>query len=154
MSNLFLSIKIIAGILCLWIFSSFVPPTVEEAFSLEVKVSGLRNSHGQVVFALYNKQDAIPDKEFNSYFRKELGEIYNGTSAVVFDNLIPGDYAVSILHDENRDEKIKKGFFLPKEGIGFSNFKSIDPTNKPSFDKASINIKGDTSVQVSILYFN
>jgi uncharacterized protein (DUF2141 family) len=30
-----------------------------------------------------------------------------------------------LLHDENKNGKIDKGFILPKEGIGFSNFQSI-----------------------------
>jgi len=31
-------------------------------------------------------------------------------------------YAINILHDEDNNGKIKKGFVLPKEGMGFSNY--------------------------------
>lgn len=45
-------------------------------------------------------------------------------------------YAVNILHDENANGKIDKGFILPKEGIGFSNYSSVGPMNRPNFSKA------------------
>lgn len=132
---------------------SFRIPSKEGNHSLSVNVESLRNSEGHVMFVLYNTQDALPDKELNKYFKKTQGSIFEGSSTVTFHELIPGEYAVNIFHDENNDGKIEKGFFLPKEGLGFSNYQSIGPTNKPSFDKASFKLTGDTTIQVKIIYF-
>ena len=64
-----------------------------------------------------------------------------------FYNLPKGIYAVNVLHDENSNKKIDKGFLLPIEGIGFSNFNTINLANKPSFKKASF--KFDSSKEIS-----
>ncbi len=124
----------------------------QESFSLTVEVADLRNSEGTVLFALYNREDAFPDEHYKKYFKKLTGKIVNGASSVTFENLPAGKYAVNILHDENNDGKIKKGLIMPKEGIGFSNYKSIGFSNRPSFSKAFINVQTDTKIKVGIIY--
>jgi uncharacterized protein (DUF2141 family) len=37
-----------------------------------------------------------------------------------FAGVIPGDYAIAALHDENRDGRMNKRLGIPREGIGFS----------------------------------
>jgi uncharacterized protein (DUF2141 family) len=137
------------------IFSSFsfVVPHRQELFSLTVNVSHLRNNEGAVVFALYNRGDAFPDEHYKKYFKKMIGKIQNRSSTVTFKDLPAGKYAVNILHDEDGNEKIKKGFVLPKEGIGFSNYQSIGIGNKPNFKKASFEVDSDKTVSVKIIYF-
>ncbi len=125
----------------------------QETFNLTIDVKELRNSKGTVVFALYNREDAIPDEHYKKYLKKLTGKIVNGTSTVTFENLPAGKYAVNILHDENNDGKIKKGIILPKEGIGFSNFQSIGLSNKPSFRKASFDLQSDKALKIKIIYF-
>ena len=63
-----------------------------------------------------------------------------------------GKYAVNILHDENKNGKIDKGWVLPIEGIGFSNFKSIGFSNRPNFKKASFYVGSNTSKTIKIIY--
>ncbi|MBK7213212.1 MAG: DUF2141 domain-containing protein [Bacteroidales bacterium] len=125
----------------------------KEIFNLTIDVKELRNSKGTVVFALYNREDAIPDEHYKKYLKKLTGKIVNGNSTVTFENLPAGKYAVNILHDENNDGKIKKGMILPKEGIGFSNFQSIGLSNKPSFRKASFDLQSNKALTIKIIYF-
>jgi uncharacterized protein (DUF2141 family) len=115
-------------------------------------VNELRNSKGTVIFALYNREDAFPDEHYKKYLLKLTGMVVNGTSSVTFENLPEGRYAVNILHDENNDGKIKKGIILPKEGIGFSNYKSFGISNKPKFSKASFNVQNNTRITIKIIY--
>ena len=124
----------------------------QETCSLTIDVSELRNSEGTVQFALYNREDAFPDEHYKKYFKKLTGKIVNGASTVTFKNLPEGKYAVSILHDENNDGKIKKGIIFPKEGIGFSNFQSIGISNRPTFSKASFSVLSDKKIKVNIIY--
>ncbi len=121
-------------------------------FSLTVKVNDLRNNKGDVLVALYNKKGSIPDEKFKNYFRITTGKISGDSSEVIFRNLPAGRYAVSILHDEDRNGKIKKGFILPKEGVGFSNYKKINLSNRPSFGKASFELQKNLTVLVKIIY--
>ncbi|WP_421801213.1 DUF2141 domain-containing protein [Flagellimonas sp.] len=69
-----------------------------------------------------------------------------------FSNLRPGTYAISVLHDENKDGEIKMGLLLPKEGIGFSNFKAIGLSNRPNFSKASFMLDKDSTIVVNMIY--
>ena len=80
-------------------------------------------------------------EDYENYYKIVKGEIVNGSSTVTFKNIPTGKYAVNILHDENKNGKIDKGFILPIEGIGFSNFQSIGLTNRPNFSKASFELK-------------
>jgi uncharacterized protein (DUF2141 family) len=146
------AIKILLSFLTVFMLSSFSIQK-QETFLLTVDVSELRNSKGTVQFALYNREDAFPDDHYKKYFKKLTGMIVNGSSSVTFENLPEGRYAVNILHDENNDGRIKKGIILPKEGIGFSNFKSIGLSNKPTFSKASFNVPVDKNIKVNIIYF-
>ena len=125
----------------------------QQKFSLTVETNNLNNNKGSVVFALYNKEDAIPDEHYKKYYKKMIGKIENLASSVTFEDLPAGKYAVNVLHDEDSNGKIKKGFILPKEGIGFSNFQSIGLGNKPNFKKASFELNADKSIVVKMIYF-
>ena len=124
----------------------------DDHFSLTVEVNELRNSTGSVQFTLYDREDAFPDEDFKKYKKKLIGNIVDGSSKVTFKDLPKGKYAVNILHDENRDGKIKRGIVLPKEGIGFSNYQSIGFSNRPVFSKASFYLDKDTKIKVKIIY--
>ncbi|QIG88168.1 DUF2141 domain-containing protein [Chryseobacterium sp. POL2] len=123
-----------------------------ETYILTVKVENLRNSKGVVQFALYNKDNSIPDEDYKKYYRLEKAKIGNGKAEITFKNLPQGKYAVNILHDENNNGKIDKGLLLPKEGIGFSNYQSIGLRNSPNFSKASFLLNVDKTISVRIIY--
>lgn len=123
-----------------------------ETYILTVKVENLRNSKGVVQFALYNKDNSIPDEDYKKYYRLEKAKIVNGKSEITFKNLPKGKYAVNILHDENNNGKIDKGLLLPKEGIGFSNYQSIGLRNRPNFSKASFELNADKTIDVTVIY--
>ncbi|MBY0349037.1 MAG: DUF2141 domain-containing protein [Hydrotalea flava] len=153
MKKLFIhNFVILAGILSFFIFSSFKEHYKYPTFSLTVEVSNLRNNGGSVVFALYNREDAFPDEHYKKYYKKIVGKIDNKKSSVTFEDLPAGKYAVSILHDEDNNGKIKKGFILPKEGIGFSNYQSIGLGNKPTFSKASFEINSNLEIKLKMIY--
>ena len=144
----------IFSIFGLFLFSSFSSlwPLWQLFFSLTVDLCNLRNNEGSVVFALYNREDAFPDEHYKKYYKKMIGKIENGNASVTFTNLPAGKYAVNILHDEDNNGKIKKGFILPKEGIGFSNYQSIGLGNKPKFGKAAFQLNDDLRINVNVIY--
>ena len=131
---------------------SFACAAENSTHSLTVKVDNLRNAKGVVQFTLYDKEGSLPDEKFTRYLKKQIGQIGNGTSSVTFKDLPQGVYAVNILHDENSDGKIKKGFVKPVEGIGFSNYQAIRITNRPNFAGASFQLKTDMEIEVKIIY--
>ena len=78
--------------------------------------------------------------------------ISNGSSSVTFKELPEGVYVINILHDENENGEIDKGFILPIEGLGFSNYQSIGPTNRPKYSKASFELKTDMTIEIKVIY--
>jgi uncharacterized protein (DUF2141 family) len=124
-----------------------------EGYSLTVQVKDLRNSNGVLQVSLYNQEDSIPDQKFEKTFKIAKAKIVKGSSVVVFKDLPPGRYAVHILHDENSNGKIDKGILLPVEGVGLSNYQSIGLSNRPTFTKASFELKGNKNISVKVIYF-
>ena len=124
----------------------------KETHTLKVTVNSLRNSKGVVLFLLYNKDGSIPDKKLTKYYKKLTGTITSGSSSITFENIPQGKYAIAIIHDENINGKIDKVFFLPKEGIGFSNYQSINLRNRPNFSKASFYMDSNLNLKIKTIY--
>jgi len=134
---------------------SFNRSTHEETYSLTIKVEGFRNSKGEVLFALYNKDGSIPDEKYENYFKKGISKINDkGIASFTFTNLPQGSYAANVLHDENKNGKIDKKFMLPlpKEGVGFSNYESIGLSNRPNFSKASFGLNKNLTINIKVIY--
>ena len=111
-----------------------------------------RNSKGVVQFALYNKDGSIPDQKFSKYYKLLKGTIIDGSSSVTFKDLPDGRYVINVLHDENNNGKVDKGFILPIEGLGFSNYQSLGPTNRPKYSKASFELQSDMTIEIKVIY--
>ncbi len=106
------------------------------------KVDGLRSGKGFVAMSVFEKTSA---KEFPSNDKKAVRTFYvplNGKTEVEIpvDGLPPGEYAVSVMHDEAADHKMHFNLIgIPVEGFGFSN----NPTvyfGPPSFKRAQLHV--------------
>ena len=124
----------------------------QKGYSLTVKVSDLKNANGHVQVTLYNEEGSIPDHDYKRYYELENAEITSNSASVTFHGLAKGTYAVNILHDEDKDGEIDKGFILPVEGIGFSNFETIGLRNRPNFKKASFELTTDQTMEITVVY--
>lgn len=133
------------------IFSAY--STANSTASLQVYVDDLRNTKGVVQVAIYSQDGTIPDEKYQHHFRLKTGRIIDNSATITFDNLPHGQYAINILHDENTNGQVDKGFVLPKEGIGFSNYSQINLTNRPNFKDASFDFSGDMIKKVTVIYF-
>ncbi|MFN3552070.1 MAG: DUF2141 domain-containing protein, partial [Novosphingobium meiothermophilum] len=60
---------------------------------------------------------------------------------LVLRDVMPGRYAIVLLHDENGNKKMDKALFLPKEGFGFSRDAPVK-MSPPKFDAAAIDVTG------------
>ena len=135
-------------VLCLFCGNSIL-----QAYNLVVAVNGIKNRQGEIQISLYNKDGTIPDKELKNYYKTKRVKIEGEKTKVLFSNLPKGRYAVSVFHDQNNNHKIDKGFFMPKEGVGLSNFETVNLFNLPNFQKASFLLEQDKTVQIKLIYF-
>jgi uncharacterized protein (DUF2141 family) len=108
--------------------------------SIEIRITNLRNTQGTVSVNLFNTEDGFPDDPLKSFGWKTV-KVIPDTVVIVFEDLPYGNYAVSILHDENSNGKMEKNFFgIPKEGFAFSN-NYAPRILLPSFSDAMITLK-------------
>jgi len=96
---------------------------------LILEATTLRNSQGEVAFAIY------PDDK--SRFLAKGAKVGRARVSAVKPRacfwMKPGRYAVAQYHDENGDHKFNRTLFVPKEGFGFSN-DAPTSVGLPSFD--------------------
>lgn len=114
---------------------------------LEVTIKNIKEVKGTIRVALYNNEKDFLEKFVEGKIIKVSGK----EAKVVFENLKPGDYAVSAFHDENENEKLDSGFMgIPLEPYGFSN-DARGTFGPPSFEKAKVSI---TTNKISVISLN
>lgn len=122
-------------------------PVAEEGIKLSV--TNLRSDKGFVLVSLFKDGVGYPD-DANKAFKTAKVSIKDKKASVLFPGLPSGTYAISILHDENNDQKMNKSFLgLPKEGYGFSN-NVIGAFGPPGYIRASFRHTQNALTQVTI----
>ncbi len=106
---------------------------------LEVTIKNIKEAKGTIRVALFNNE-----KDFlENLLQGKIVKASVNEAKVVFENLKPGDYAVSVFHDENENEKLDTGFMgIPNEPYGFSN-DAMGTFGPPSFEKAKVRLDSD-----------
>lgn len=131
------------------------------ATGLTVKVSGLRNSQGQLAVLVFDGAEGFPGDHRRAVRQAFIGlrdadgkPRPESALSATFADLPSGSYAVSVLHDEDGDRRMRTGLFgIPREGIGASNNPAMR-FGPPSFGDAKVEIdEGGLSLSISVLYF-
>ena len=116
-----------------------------QADDLTVEVLGARSDKGTVDGALY--ADAA------SWLKNSLqGERQpaNAKTVLVYRNLQPGTYALSLFHDENGNGKLDSNIAgIPTERYGFSR-DARGHMAAPSFADAAVELHGDTTITIHL----
>ena len=126
---------------------------VKPTGKLEIRITGLRSSKGKISVNLFNKEDGFPDDPLKSFGWKTISALPD-TVVIVFEDLPYGNYAVSVLHDENSNGKMEKNFLgIPREGFAFSN--NYTPKIKsPDFSDAMVSLKQKVlKTELKLIYY-
>jgi uncharacterized protein (DUF2141 family) len=128
----------------------FLSTTALCAQTLHVEIKNVKNAKGYVRVGLFRQTDEFLKTPWQ-------GRVVPATTPAVqaeFQNVPPGTYAISIIHDENGDEELNTNLLgMPKEGFGFSN-DAMNTFGPPDFKKASFTMQGATTrVALSVRYF-
>ncbi len=125
-------------------------PKATTASTLDVSVSGKRSAKGQLLVCLTANPKAFPDCSKDA--KAKTAKVSASGSAVRFDGLMPGTYAISIIHDENSNGKMDMRVFLPREGFAFSRNPTIT-FGPPKFGSAAFQIgEGANNQSVKLRY--
>jgi len=106
----------------------------------------LKNSNGDILVGLYDKAAGFPRHVLDG----KVVKVTDNEMKVSFKDIKPGNYAVSVLHDENQNkdmDQTKLG--IPKEGYGFSN-NAMGVMGPPSFKKARVAVPNSTDTDITI----
>ncbi len=126
-------------------------PSPADKCLLRIHATGFRNQKGVAGGELFTSPDGWPEKNDKSFADDEVP--ITGTQATLSFHVPPGRYAVVVLHDENRNNKLDRGFLgLPTEGFGFANNPRV-LLKSPPFQAAAINVACPvTDINVKMIY--
>jgi uncharacterized protein (DUF2141 family) len=140
MKKLILAISFLIGI----ILSS--SSQEKESFTLTIEISGLKSNKGTVITGIYNSQIGFLKKQYKS----DVAKIKNKKATIVFKNLTVGEYAVSFIHDENKNNKMDTNFFgIPIEDYGCSN-NAKGFMGPPKYQDAKFLLTRSKTIQIKI----
>lgn len=122
------------------------------AGELLVKFEGLRSAKGMLRACL--TRDATLFLHCDRDPAAFKGSVTAGKDALLeFANVPPGDYALTVLHDENGNKKVDTFMGIPKEGVGFSR-NPVMHFGPPRWDAVRIHISsGASETDVKLKYF-
>jgi uncharacterized protein (DUF2141 family) len=118
---------------------------------LQVTVTNIKGHKGNIIVGIFDSHENFLKKPLDGRMEKASGD----SITVVFENLKPGKYAVSVLHDANKNKDLDKNKLgIPKEGFGFSN-NVIGAMGPPSFERAQIDLapnQKDLDIDIKMKY--
>ena len=115
-------------------------------YRVEVVIRGIEEVKGSVLVAVYNNEASFMKKHLTSRKVKVAGK----EVTLVFENVKPGEYAISTFHDENDNNKLDSNFVgIPKELYGFSN-DAKGSFGPPDFAKAKVKIDSDKKLVITL----
>jgi uncharacterized protein (DUF2141 family) len=121
--------------------------------TLKVSITGLRNNKGFVIMGFYNNDKAFEDETPLFTKIESKASTINHVLTLNYTGIKPGTYGIVLLDDENNNNKMDFGWFLPEEGYGFSNYWHTSLT-KPKVAKFSFTITNENkSVEIKVKYW-
>jgi len=111
-------VKAVALAICLSLVALCVS-AASDAIELTVEVHGGIANRGQILASLFNSEETYMSEPFAETSAPVDG---SGGAVLNFQNIPPGEYALSIVYDEDGDGELDTGFLgIPQEAFGFSN---------------------------------
>lgn len=130
------------------------PGTTSASGCIRLRIENLRNQEGMIGIALFTTDKGFPSKPEKAYASTGL-ELKEGSTCLMLENIPYGNYALSILHDENSNQKMDKTFIgIPKEGFGTSNNPKIS-YGPPDFEESEFILdREEIALVIDMNYFN
>ena len=112
--------------------------------TIEVTVKNIREVKGSIRVGLFNSDESFLKNALDG----KVVKVSAKEIIVVFENLKPGEYAVSVVHDENDNGELDSNLMgIPKEGFAFGN-NATGMFGPPDFSKAKVKVDGRKVIQV------
>jgi uncharacterized protein (DUF2141 family) len=140
-------------VLALWLVVLAQPAYAQDAAGVvTVKIAGFKGTEGIALVTLYDSEQSwlkVPKA-----VQVVRAKITGATLSIEFKDVKPGTYAVSVIHDENKNNELDMRWLpwpKPKEGVGVSN----DPETKagpPKWASAKFEVTTGITVKATVKY--
>lgn len=119
-----------------------------DTYDLKVTITNIKSQKGMIRLGLFNSSKTFLSKgeEYKTFEAKPDG------STLVFHikGLEKGDYAASVYHDINSDDKCNLSILLrPSEPVGFSNNVKLK-LFKPDYDDCKVYVDSDKTITIQL----
>jgi uncharacterized protein (DUF2141 family) len=129
--------------------TSTLMPSMSVAQDVEVTVSGLKTTKGQIVIGIFRDDPSFQKEEAYKSLTFPKKDVMNGEMKLSF-SLEPGLWGISLLDDENSSGLMEYNFLgIPKEGFGFSDYYTSG-FSKPKFQSFSFTLEKDQKKKVTV----
>jgi uncharacterized protein (DUF2141 family) len=120
--------------------------------TLTVEIDGFKNKEGQVCASIFAKSQGFPNQR-DRVLQKQCTKIADTPVKITFENLPAGNYALAVMHDQNKDLILNRNSLgMPTEGFGFSRNPEVT-TKPPKFEEAAFLVAGpNTKISVQLKY--
>lgn len=136
-------------ILSLFISLSFLSSNFSHP-KLEIQITEAKSDKGMIRILIFSKANGFPDQPETALKSYSIAP-KNKACTLTINDLPPGTYAVSVIHDEDGNGKFSFNLVgYPSEKFGFSNNPKVY-FSPPSFDKAAFELKSENKLLQIIL---
>jgi len=135
----------------LGLFALLMSPFLKAA-DLTIEIEGLKNTQGKLQILVFAHEQAYKTYDTSNAYASVSKTIDTGVNAITFHNVPDGHYAISLLHDENKNNQMEVSRTkMPLEGYGTSNAR--DKYDELPFKRARVNIlNGNKTVKIQMFY--
>jgi uncharacterized protein (DUF2141 family) len=122
------------------------------AGGVSVKIKGIEGNKGQLALLIFNGATGFPS-DHTKAMKQAMVPITGNTVEYTFADLPAGTYAVTVMHDENKNNTLDTNMFgIPEEGIGVSN-DALSMFGPPSFKECAFSHNGNvTGIEITLDY--
>ena len=128
---------------------SAAPVQAQQGATFTVAVSELRSTQGQLIVCVFVSRDRFPNCRQGDGVPRHLFRVTGQTMRVTVPLPRPGAYAVTVIHDEDTNGRLKQNFIgMPTEGVGVTG----NPGGIPRFAGSVVELAAGSVVGVRVRY--
>lgn len=119
--------------------------------TIVLDIKGIRNSIGLIQVSIFSSKNGFPSDPALAIENLSLRATAPSLKTTI-KGLKPGNYAISVIHDENSDSQLNTNFFgIPVEGFGSTG--KNRKYSPPLFDQSVFAVKeGLNAVEITLNY--
>lgn len=127
-------------------FTSLFSFAQDEGITITVTVDNVTSDKGKVLMSLHTSETFMKGKGI----KDAETSIEDGKVTITFKNVLPGEYAILALHDENDNKRMDfEDNGMPKESFGMSN--NVMAMGPPQYDDAKFTV-ADKDLDLNIRF--